>query len=148
LLCSSLRCLFSRGFVVRTFPHILHLNLVSNRLSCILPIIPVISFKILLLSLSDFLERCPASILILALRSNSEFLCRLIPCSNFLFLVFQKIPCIYMICSIYSQKDSSSVCLLTIRTYFLLFLNFYLICQGLILNYSTYYTYRQLAFSC
>lgn len=45
LLCSSLRCLFSRGFVVKIFPHILHLNLVSNRLNCILLIIPNKSIK-------------------------------------------------------------------------------------------------------
>ena len=59
-LCSSLRCLLSRGFVVRTFPHMLHLNFVSNRLSCILPIIPVISFKRLLWPLG--LTRCTASL--------------------------------------------------------------------------------------
>jgi hypothetical protein len=47
---------------VKIFPHILHLNLVSNRLNCILLIFLINLLKDLLSSFSDFLERSPASI--------------------------------------------------------------------------------------
>ena len=45
---------------MKIFPHILHLNLVSNRLNCILLIIPNKSIKRFTISFSDFLERSPA----------------------------------------------------------------------------------------